>query len=165
MLEMRISYASKVSKTLIKNLGRNQLTKEDLKKVAIEVTNASNKGIIFGTIDTNPEEFKALLYYYNEDLIYYLLCNRNDKINGNATWFFIAHEIGHLILHADLVELGLVNQSPEVEEQANFFARLCFWPMERITHALLKGWPINKILNYDRSIRIIARGEPISSAE
>ncbi|MBI5527582.1 MAG: ImmA/IrrE family metallo-endopeptidase [Deltaproteobacteria bacterium] len=67
--------------------------------------------------------------------VYYIFINqkyiKEDK--RNARWFLMAHELGHYCLHKTWIEFDRVIDSNAIqEEEADFFARLCFWPLNKI---------------------------------
>lgn len=74
---------------------------------------------------------------------YVIVINRTEDYEKN--WYFAAHECGHVLLHhlyllppdeesssssPDFLSVDPAMQ--EVEEEAHFFAQLCFWPLNQI---------------------------------
>ena len=47
-------------------------------------------------------------------------------------WFVLAHECSHILLHHQYLKVPLMNTRQEIEEEAHFFAQLCFWPVNWI---------------------------------
>jgi hypothetical protein len=58
----------------------------------------------------------------------------NDTESYEKTWYFGAHECAHVLLHSLYLRPWPGNMPffQEVEEEAHFFAQLCFWPLNRI---------------------------------
>ncbi len=155
MLDTRLSYARGVSETLREDLGRNQIDKDGLLDIATDITTRLKCEFEFASIDLPKEQFKALVAFKSSIRTYCLLINKNliagsesEKSTSPSEWFFIAHEVGHIVLHRDLFDVEVMRQSPELEDQADFFARLCFWPLERITLALATGKEFGEATGY-----------------
>lgn len=66
--------------------------------------------------------------------IYTVAINKN---KDNATKaFYLSHEVGHLLLHQNFLDQAepatKKQMNPILESQADFFARLCFWPLYKL---------------------------------
>lgn len=157
MLETRLFYAKQISNTLSRKIGREFIDREDLKEIAKEFAKGikSNAVICETSVDptegpVDPKDYRAWTSCVidSSQIYYYIWINTNGP-KDYALWFTTAHEIGHFLIHRGIMQIvGLEKISAELEEQADFFARMCFWPMERLVFAMATGFDLTK--NYKK---------------
>ena len=137
-MRTRLMMANLASPTLSGSLGRRSLYPDDLEAILREIL-LPGEDCRFIPLDDQERNFRARLIVLPWDgglrrtyLFFY-----NSAFTDNARWYFLAHEIAHVILHKPiltrLMNLNRVGYPLYfLDEEADFLAQLIFWPILRL---------------------------------
>ena len=131
MFEDRLWLIKKKSSTLRENLGKRPLRLTDLKKACQEFALAYGYKFILLPLPRDIGEQKIRGYSYATKDHYYVV-NLNYHYRLERLWYFGAHEMSHVLLHHLYLGAPFKDSRQEIEEEAHFFAQLCFWPLDYI---------------------------------
>lgn len=99
-----------------------------------------NNGIIVTTLSTNTKEIDAFTQYIKiANKEYMCVVLENEKLSACRRQFSAAHELGHIILHANKINMEEIerNEFREIERQANLFAAELLLPEEEFKKDLI----------------------------
>lgn len=134
---------------------KEDLSDKDISNVARELRNLwnignkpikdiiflmENNGIVVTSLSTNTEEIDAFTQYIKiENREYMCVVLENEKKSACRRQFSAAHELGHIILHANQINMNEMERSEfrEIERQANLFAAELLLPEEEFKKDLI----------------------------
>ncbi len=99
-----------------------------------------NNGLVVTALPTNTEEIDAFTQYIKiENKEYMCVVLENEKKSACRRQFSAAHELGHIILHANKINMNEIERSEfrEIERQANLFASELLLPEEEFKKDLI----------------------------
>ena len=99
-----------------------------------------NNGLVVTALSTNTEEIDAFTQYIKiENREYMCVVLENEKKSACRRQFSAAHELGHIILHANKINMNEIERSEfrEIERQANLFASELLLPEEEFKKDLI----------------------------
>lgn len=99
-----------------------------------------NNGLVVTALPTNTEEIDAFTQYIKiENKEYMCVVLENEKKSACRRQFSAAHELGHIILHANKINMNEIERSEfrEIERQANLFASELLLPEEEFKNDLI----------------------------
>lgn len=99
-----------------------------------------NNGLVVTALSTNTEEIDAFTQYIKiENREYMCVVLENEKKSACRRQFSAAHELGHIILHANKINMNEIERSEfrEIERQANLFASELLLPEDEFKKDLI----------------------------
>ena len=99
-----------------------------------------NNGLVVTALSTNTEEIDAFTQYIQiENREYMCVVLENEKKSACRRQFSAAHELGHIILHANKINMNEIERSEfrEIERQANLFASELLLPEDEFKKDLI----------------------------
>ena len=99
-----------------------------------------NNGLVVTALSTNTEEIDAFTQYIKiENREHMCVVLENEKKSACRRQFSAAHELGHIILHANKINMNEIERSEfrEIERQANLFASELLLPEDEFKKDLI----------------------------
>lgn len=99
-----------------------------------------NNGIVVTALSTNTQEIDAFTQYIKiANKEYMCVVLENEKLSACRRQFSAAHELGHIILHSNRINMEEIerNEFREIERQANLFASELLLPEEEFRRDLV----------------------------
>lgn len=99
-----------------------------------------NNGIIVTALSTNTQEIDAFTQYVKiAKKEYMCVVLENEKLSACRREFSAAHELGHIILHSDRINMSEIERPEfrEIERQANLFASALLLPEDEFKKDLI----------------------------